>query len=78
MGARTEAAARWEAIRKAFASSPLYKDVRTAKEGGFDALDAKGGRLAARLRGSRIALVRVPPEAPAGTDPAAILSKLKQ
>lgn len=77
-GSSAEASGRLEAVREAFASSPLYKEVRKAKEGGFDALDVKGGRLAARLRGSRIALVRVPPEASAGTDPAAILSKLKQ
>jgi hypothetical protein len=76
-GNAAESAGRLDAIRKAFASSPLYKEVRAAKEGGFDALDAKSGRLAARLRGGRIALVRVPAGAPAGTDPAAILEKLK-
>jgi len=76
-GSAAEAAGRLNAVRKALASNPLYKDVRPTTQDGFSAFDAKGGRLAARLRGSRIAVVRIPASAPARTDPAAILEKWK-
>jgi len=72
-----EAGRRFEAIRKAFGSGPLYKNVSAIRGGAFDAVVAKGGRLAARLQGERIAIALVRADAPAGATPAAILAKLK-
>jgi len=72
-----EAARRLEAVRKAFASSQIYKNVGAVKDGRFDAAEAKGGRIAARLLGSRIGLAIVPAAAPPGTTPEALLARLK-
>jgi hypothetical protein len=72
-----EAGKRFEAIRKSFGSSPLYNNVSAIRSGGFDAILAKGGRLAARLIGARIGVALTAPDAPAGTDPAALLARIK-
>lgn len=73
-----EAARRLEAVRKAFASSPLYKNVGRVKDGGFDAIEAtKGGRLALRLLGNRIGLARTEAETAGTESPAALLNRLK-
>ncbi len=68
-----EAEGRLTAIRKAFASSPLYKAVGTVENGRFEANDSKGGRIAVRLMGNRIGLARTEPSG----SPSSLLDQLK-
>ena len=64
---------RLESVRKAFAASPLYKKAGAIKAGGFEAAEAKGGRIAARLIGNKIGLARTEAEG----SPSKLLDRLK-